>query len=120
MTRYTDFDKLEELTELTKTEKGYSKFIQKGEIEFYEYNRGFFDVDIYTYKDHKGSWFVRIYLGTIDDGDYGSWTPVDSKEKGDALVQRMVDDIFEHMIAFPTQKELNDILRPYGACVDYE
>jgi hypothetical protein len=120
MTRYSDFDKLQELTKLTKTERGYSKFIQKGEIEFYDYNRGFFDVDIYTFQTHKGEWLVRIWLGTIDDGDYGSWTPVESKEEGDTLVQRMVNDIFESMIAFPTQKELNELLRPYGAYVDYE
>lgn len=120
MSRYAEFEKLRELTKPTKTERGYTKFIQRGNIEFFDYNHGFFDVCVYTLQTHKGEWFVRIWLDTVDDGDYGSWTPVDSKEEGDALVQKIFEDVFENMIALPTQDELNELLRPYGAYVNYE
>lgn len=121
MTRYNVFEQLAELTKLTKTEKGYSKFIQKGEIEFYDYNRGYFDVDVY-YMLHPISkiWFVRIWLGTIDDGDYGGWLDVPSKEMAEECVEKIAHEVFADMVAFPSLAELNKQLIVYGMAVGYE
>lgn len=120
MTRYHVFDQLTELTKLTKTEIGYSKFVQTGDIGFYDYNRGYFDVDIYTYWSHDKKWFVRIWVGSIDDGDYGGWLEVSSKEEADGIVERIAHEVFEHMIAFPLLSELNTMLFQYSIAVKYE
>ena len=121
MTRYNVFEQLAELTKLTKTDEGYSKFIQKGEIEFYDYGRGYFDVDIYSYKNHMNKkWFVRVWIGSIDDGDYGGWLEVSSKEEADVLVERIAQEVFKDMVAFPSLADLNVKLRIYGIAVGYE
>jgi hypothetical protein len=121
MTRYNVFEQLAELTKLTKTEEGYSKFIQKGEIEFYDYNRGYFDVDIYAYQNHMNKmWFVRIWIGTIDDGDYGGWQEVTSKGEADVVVEQIAQGVFKDMVAFPSLAELNKQLIVYGMAVGYE
>lgn len=120
MTRYSVFDQLEELTKLTKNDRGYAKFIQRGEIEFYDYNRGFFDVDIYAMCDSQKKWHARIWLGTIDDGDYGGWVEVSTKEEAYALVDQIAHNVFANMVAFPTTDELNKMLEPYGIAVGYE
>lgn len=121
MTRYAIFDQLAELTKLTKIEEGYSKFIQTGDIEFYDYNRGYFDVDIYAYQNHMNKkWFVRIWIGSIDDGDYGGWREVSSKEEANEIVDQIALNVFKDMVAFPTKDVLNKALINYGIMVDYE
>lgn len=120
MTRYNVFEQLAELTKLTKTERGYSKFIQTGEIEFNDYNRGYFDVDIYSYQNHDKKWYVRIWLGTIDDGDYGGWLELTSKSEADVVVEQIAQGVFKDMIAFPSLAELNKQLIVYGMAVGYE
>jgi hypothetical protein len=121
MTRYNVFDQLADLTKLTKTEKGYSKFIQTGEIEFYDYGRGYFDVGIYSYQNHRDKkWFVRIWLGTIDDGDYGGWLEVTSKLDANELVEKIAMKVFKDMVFLPTIEDLNKKLIKYGIQVGYE
>lgn len=120
MTRYNVFDQLAELTKLTKTERGYSKFVQTGDIGFYDYNRGYFDVDIYAYQNYDKRWFVRIWVGSIDDGDYGGWREVASKEDADVIVEQIAHEVFEHMIAFPLLSDLNTMLSQYNIAVKYE
>lgn len=120
MTRYALFEQLAELTKLTKTDRGYSKFIQSGDIEFYDYNRGYFDVDVYSFQSHDKKWFVRIWLGTIDDGDYGGWREVSSKEEAEIIVERIAHEVFKDMVAFPSLPELNMMLFQYNIEVKYE
>ena len=124
MTRYSVFDQLAELTKLTKNDRGWAKFVQRGEIEFWDYGRGFFDVDIYAFqtrtREGNGSWHVRIWLGTIDDGDYGGWVEVSSKEEAYALADQIALNVFANMVSFPTLDELNKMLQPYGIAVGYE
>lgn len=120
MTRYNVFDQLAELTKLTKTERGYSKFVQTGDIGFYDYNRGYFDVDIYAYQNYDKRWFVRIWVGSIDDLAFGGWREVASKEDADVIVERIAHEVFEHMIAFPLLSDLNTMLSQYNIAVKYE
>lgn len=121
MTRYHIFDQLAELTKLTKTDNGYSKFIQTGDIEFYDYNRGYFDVDVYTnYSPMDKKWYVRIWVGSVDDGDYGGWLEASSKEEADTVVERIATEVLKDMVVFPTLAEFNKILMQYGILVDYE
>lgn len=121
MTRYNVFNQLEELTKLTETDIGYSKFIQRGDIEFYDYNRGYFDVDVYTYQNHMNKkWFVRIWIGTIDDGDYGGWLEVSSKEEAERVVWQIAHEVLKDMVAFPSLAKLNQVLSQYNIAVGYE
>jgi len=125
MARYSDFNTLIELTKLKKMdvgdrEYGYNKFIQKGELEFHDYDTGFFDTQVYVYENGINECFVRIWVATIDDGDFGGWRKVTSREKAEQLVDDIANDVFKNMIAFPTKDELNVLLRRYGIAVDYE
>lgn len=120
MTRYKEFDELKELTKLTKTERGYSKFIQKGDIEFYDYGVGFFDVDVYAYTDVNGNNWVRIWFGTVDDGDYGGWKNASNEEEAARVVDEISTNVFKDMVSLPCIKELNEMLEPYGVDVGYE
>jgi hypothetical protein len=123
LTRYAHFEILKKLTEMVPNEKrtGYSKFIQTGNIEFGDYGRGFFDVDIYAlYQPLSQRWAVIIWLGTIDDGDYGALLENLDEETARNLVERVANEVFKDMVAFPTQDELNKILRPYGLYVTYK
>lgn len=121
MDRYKIFDQLTELTKLTKTKEGYSKFIQRGNIEFYDYNHGYLDVDVYAYQNHKDKkWFVRIWFATIDDGDYGGWREVATKLEANEVVEKIATNVFKDMVSLPTIEELNKLLRKYGIAVGYE
>jgi len=121
MTRYEDFNKLRELFKLIKIDRGYSKFIQTGDLDFYDYGTGFIDLQIFpVYDIQNNKHYVRIWFGTIDDGDFGGWKEVDNKEKADKLVDKIANEVFKDMVAFPTKKLLNILLRKYGISVDYE
>ena len=119
MTRYSDFEKLKDLTTITKTERGFSKFIQTGQLDFHDYGRGFIDLEVYAYTNLEAS-YVRIWFGTIDDGDFGGWRTVDSHEKAEKITKEIAENVFKDMVAFPTKDELNILLRKYGIAVDYE
>lgn len=121
MTRYADFDKLKELTKLNKTDRGYAKFIQTGNLSLCDYGRGFIDLEVYTYVSRMDKLArVRIWFGTVDDGDFGGWLVCSSKEQADAIVEAIAHEVFENMIAFPSEAEINVLLRPYGMYVSYE
>lgn len=113
---YETFEKLSELTKLTKTDQGYSKFIQTGNLELFDYNHGYIYFEIYPYKEPFSNWNVKLAFSTIDDGDLDSWGKGDlkTKEKADEIVEQIANDIFKNMIAFPTIKELNAMLLKYG------
>ena len=120
MTRYSGFDQLKELTKLTKTDRGYSKFIQTGNLSLGDYGRGFIDLEIYVYMGHDNTPRVRLWFGTIDDGDFGGWLACVSKEQAEAVVESIAHDVFEDMIAFPSDEELNALLKPYWIRVGHE
>lgn len=120
MTQYDKFEQLKELTKLTKTEKGFSKFIQTGNLSLYDYGRGFIELEIYAYLDYNGKQWVRIWFGTVDDGDFGGWISCASLEEAQLLARRVATEVFENMISFPFDEDLNELLQPYGVHVGYE
>lgn len=120
MTRYNGFEELERLTRLTRTEKGYAKFIQTGNLNLGDYGRGFIDVEIYTHVNHDRTPSVRLWFGTVDDGDFGGWLVCNFKEQADNLVERIAREVFENMVSLPSEEELNVLLRPYGIYVCHE
>jgi hypothetical protein len=121
MIRYEGFEALAQLTALTLVKEGcYNKFIQTGQLCFHDYGRGFIDLAIHVVHNHKKEYSLRISFGTIDDGDFGAWIPQPSFEAAVALSDRVANEVFANMIAFPTKEHLNVILRPYGIYVDYE
>jgi len=122
MTRYVIFEQLQEIMKLTKTERGYSKFIQTGKLELGDYDRGFIDLDIYSLPNYKNEkeYYVRIWFGTVDDGDLGGWLLMPSKTLADQLVEKIANEVFKDMISFPTIKELNNILKKYNISIKHE
>ena len=132
--RYSKFDGLESLTKLFAIDvvdgtTRYEKMCQTGDLDFYDYGRGFLNVeiypsaDIYGEKDENGkflNYFCRMWFATIDDGDFGGWSKPMSKENAQELCKRIAREVFEDMVSLPTEKELNEILRPYGMFVGRE
>lgn len=116
MTRYDLFDKLKEMCSLKKTgEHQYNKMVQSGNLveTHWDYERGFYDVSISYYYDYKNRHCCRIWFGTIDDGDYGSWNYLETKEKAIELVEKAAD-ILKDITVCPSHKELNELFRPIG------
>ncbi len=132
--RYSKFKGLKELTKLFTIDVGdgtvrYEKMCQRGDLEFFDYGRGFLNVeiypslDIYGEKDANGkfvNYFCRMWFATIDDGDFGGWAGPMSKEKAQDLCKRIAHEVFEDMVGLPNTEELNKTLRPYGMYVNYE
>jgi len=106
MTRYNLFNEINKLCELTQTgEHQYNKMVHTGLLEFCDYNTGLLDICMYyLYQDNNH--IVRIWFGTIDDGDFGSWTICDSKEEALELLNKVVDK-FKDITVLPTINQLN-------------
>lgn len=121
MTRYKLFEQLQELTKMSKMDDhyGYQKMIQTGQLSLYDYNRGFIDLNIYHCKQKEGH-YVRLWFGTVDDGDFGCWKHTKSEEKAREIVDKVAQEVFKDMIAFPSDDELNHILNKYGLYAAYE
>ena len=115
MTRYDLFNELAEKCKLIKTDENqYNKMIQSGELvnTHYDYGRGYYDVSI-RYINVNKTHTCRIWFGTIDDGDYGSWNEFPSKEKACKLVEDACD-IFKDITTCPSHQELNILFRKLG------
>ncbi len=117
MSRYEIFDKLKELTKLTSIENGYAKMIQTGDLNFWDYGTGFLDISIYYLYSHNGEHCVRIWFGTIDDGDFGAWKHMKTEKEARELIERVANEVFKDMVTLPTQEILNELLRKYGVYV---
>ena len=116
MTRYDLFQQLRELCELKQTGKhSYNKMMQSGELvnTHHDYGRGYYDVSIQYFKDYKDKHQCRIWFGTIDDGDYGSWNECETKEEAVNLVENACD-MFQAMTVLPGHEELNEKFRKLG------
>lgn len=116
ITRYDLFDKLEELCSLKQIEENqYNKMVSTGKLEtIYDYGTGFIDVCIkYEYIPNKidGSHACRIWFGTIDDSNFGSWNFFDTKQEAIELINKACE-IFKNITSFPTYRELNIIFEP--------
>ena len=126
---YSKFRTLGELTKLMKvTPEGsvieYSKLIQTGDLDFCDYGVGFLNLQIYALESmeeqYKGKYHVRLWFATIDDGDFGGWSVPMEKEEAITLAKRIAEGVFEDMVKFPNQQDLNEMLMPYGMVVGYE
>lgn len=125
MARYDIFKKLDEfITTYCKMEKTgeyqYNKMIRSGELSktHYDYGRGYYDVCIY-YILSQNKHCCRIWFGTIDDGEFGSWTECNSKEKAIELVEK-AKDIFSEIDVCPSYEELNLLFRDLGVYFCHE
>jgi hypothetical protein len=99
---------------------GYQKIVQKGDFELYDYYRGFLAVDIYsTPALDRGNYQIRVYISNIDDGDWGAWSNSISLEKANSGVEK-IKDIFKEMVKLPGEKEINNMLLPYGLYGSFE
>ena len=115
MARYDVFREIERLTEMVETDRGYAKMIQAGELGKWDYNKGFFDLSISrVFQPKENAWWVRIWLGTWDDGDFGAWKRVSDETIAKIEVKQIADEVFREMLIFPTEEELNILLRPHG------
>jgi len=119
MTRYEIFNKLDEfISTYCKMEKTgecqYNKMIQSGKLvdTLYDYGKGYYDVCIY-YRFDGSEHYCRIWFGTIDDGDFGSWTICKSKEEAIDLVEK-AKDIFSEMNICPNEEDLNHKFKNLG------
>lgn len=112
MERNHIFNKLEEfISKYCKMEKtgeySYNKMIQSGDLrhEHYDYGRGYYDISI-RYILSSNRHVCRIFFGTVDDGDFGSFTECESKEEAIELVEK-AKDIFSKINICPSFKDLN-------------
>lgn len=121
-TRYDLLNEMREKQKITKTgENRYNKLIQSGDLakEHYDYGVGFYDVSIY-YAHYKGDGHCcRVWFGTIDDGDFGSWNSFETKEEALALLEKVVKK-FEDITRLPSSEELNVMFREIGVYFCFE
>lgn len=114
-TRYDVFNKLEELLQVVQTgEHCYNKMVISGDLRnvHYDYDRGFYDVSMY-YLNSMGTHCCRVWFGTIDDGDFGSWNDFDNKEDAIKLLNKIVEK-FKSIKVCPSLEELNKEFRDLG------
>jgi hypothetical protein len=120
MTRDYLFNAISELTKLVQAESGYSKMIQAGDLEVFDYGRGYFDMEVFYTKTPTGNHFVRLWLGTIDDGDFGGWKEFKTRAEALSATEEIAMGVFKDMVAFPSQEELNKKLSRYGISMNFE
>lgn len=121
MARYDVFKKLQELTAMVKTEKGFSKFVQTGEDYYYcDYGVGFLEIVLEKYHSKSNGWSVIFRIDTIDDGGYIGRRAVRDESEADKVIQELADKAIKNMIALPDLATLNVLLRPYDIFVSCE
>lgn len=119
MTRYELFRELREMCSMKQTgEYMYNKMIQTGQLEHYDYGTGFLDVCLY-YMHMQDKHICRIWFGTIDDGDMGSWINFDNKEEAIKKLEEAIE-LFKTIDVFPTLKELNVECNKIGIHIIHE
>jgi len=110
MTRYNLLKELKAKQEIVEIgENHFAKIIQSGELANYhfDYNVGFYDVSFYYFKNNN-EYVCRVWFGTIDDGDYGSWNSFNTKEDSLELLDK-VKSKFEDISVLPSHEELNEL-----------
>ena len=105
MTRYERFEELQALTRMEKTgEYSWNKMIQTGGLSLHDYSTSYIDLSIYYLLQNKKH-YCRIWFGTIDDGEFGSWNEFDTAKKAKELVDKAVN-FFNDMVFFQLTKNL--------------
>jgi hypothetical protein len=121
-TKKSSYDTFKELRELMRMESvtspdgsirlSFSKMVQTGEFELFDYGQGFLFVDIYSMVVGDGKSFVRVFISTIDDGGWGAWSQSMTLEQANELVVK-VKDVFD-VVTLPSEAAINEQLRPFG------
>lgn len=124
---YERFKQILELTKLVKVEDSqhklrYNKMVQTGELNHYDYGVGFlcFETFIVPEKSIRNGFKVRIWIATIDDGDFGGWSEPMTEGSAKDIVRKIANEVMEDMNIFPSDKKLNEMLRPYKMFVELE
>ena len=119
MTRYNIFKSFliwqEENCQMTKiNETMYNRFMPSGKLAetHSDYGVGFYDVSIYVIKPDQ-EWLLRVWFGTIDDGDFGAWASCKSRESALALLEKVVQT-FSVMDECPSENALNEEFKSLG------
>lgn len=121
-TRYDLLNEMREKQEITETgENRYNKLVQSGDLakEHYDYGVGFYDISMYYIYFRGGEHCCRVWFGTIDDGDFGSWNYFETKEEALALLEKVVKK-FEDITRLPSSEELNVMFREIGVYFCFE
>ena len=124
-TRYDLLNKMRAKQKIVQTgENEWNKLIQSGDLakEHYDYGAGFYDISI-SYVTHplygSPSHYCRVWFGTIDDGDFGSWNDFETKEEALNLLEKVVKK-FEDITRLPSSEELNVMFRELGVYFCFE
>ncbi len=107
-----------------KVEEGfYTRISTKGEFNLFDYGAGLYCVKIFTCAhslEQDGAakpnikWSVKFHVGNLDDMSWGAWSKFfDTKEEAVVLAEKLAP-ILEDLAVMPTEKELNEALRPFG------
>jgi len=98
----------------------WNKLIQSGDLakEHHDYGVGFYDLSIYHFYFDKQH-FCRVWFGTIDDGDFGSWNDFETKEEALILLEKIVKK-FDQIDRLPSSEELNKEFRDIGVYFTHE
>ena len=119
--RYDILNKLRNYQKLVKfNDYNYQKIIQSGGLakKHSDYDVGFYDVLMSVIKIND-QYACRVYFGTIDDGDFGSWNYFDSEEKALKLLNKIVNK-FKDISRLPSFEELNFQFRELGVYFYFE
>ena len=119
MVRYHVFRQLRELTKLTKTDYGLSKFVQTSS-DYSDYCFGFLEVVLSIYKTTKGEAVVCLVLATIDDGGYVAKRTVSDELEAHILINDIAENLIKDMVVLPSFEQFNTSLRPYGLFLQSE
>jgi hypothetical protein len=107
------FKQLRELTKLTKTDCGLSKFVQTSS-DYFDYGVGFLEVILAVYKSTEDEVGVCLLLATIDDGGYVARRVVKDKLEAHTLINNIAENLIKEMVVLPSLEQFNTLLRPYG------
>ena len=75
--------------------------------------------EIYTFKRNRKTRSCRVWFGTVDDGDFGSWNDFETKEEALNLLGKVVKK-FEDITRLPSSEELNVMFRELGVYFCFE
>ena len=75
--------------------------------------------EIYTFKRNRKTRSFRVWFGTVDDGDFGSWNDFETKEEALNLLEKVVKK-FEDITRLPSSEELNVMFRELGVYFCFE
>jgi hypothetical protein len=121
MTRYELFRTLDSLLEIVQiNEHTFNKFVISGDLakDFYDYDQGFYDISMFYFYTNDKHW-CRVWVGTFDDGDLGSWNEFETKEKAIGLLHKVVEKIRPIRVC-PSYEKFNEYLRDIGVYLVYE